>query len=192
MATPITTKGIILKRQKTGEISLLLTVLTFDLGLVFCVAKGAAKMPNALAGILDLFYEIEVVLNPYRSSNKTYLKEARLIESFPHLHRDYLKLQTVSYFTQLYFTCLPRTQSAPGLYELLRKACFYLDSFPVSLIVMQRFENALLAELGLGPTPKQGALQYFANVFGQNFHQIPNERKKLLSSLQKIGTIPDH
>lgn len=192
MATPITTKAIILKRQKTGETSLLLTLLTLDLGLVYCVAKGAAKLPNSLTGILDLFYEIEVVLNPYRSSNKTYLKEARLIESFPHLHKDYLKLQTISYFAQLYFICLPPSQSVSALYELLRKACNYLNSFPVSLTVMQRFENALLVIQGLGPTPKQGALQYFANVFGQNFHRLPNERKKLLSTLKKIGTIAEH
>ena len=190
MPTSLATKAIILKRQKTGETSLLLTLFTYDFGLLLCVAKGATQSPNALAGILDHFYEIEVILNPYRSSAKTYLKEARLLESFPHLQKDYLKLQLISYFAQLYFICLPHSQSAPALYQLIQKACDYLNSHPASLVLMQRFENALLTHLGLAPTPPRGALQHFANVFGQNFHKIPSQRKKLLSTLQKIGTIP--
>lgn len=185
--TPTKTHALILKRQKSGETSLLLTLLTKELGLVQTVAKGAAKLPNPLAGILDLFHEVEVVLNPYRASAKTYLKEARLIQSYTNLHQDYLKLQLACYFAQLYFICLPDAQTVSDLYELMQKACNYLNHHPASLGVMQRFEIALLTHLGLAPTPDRGALQYFANVFGQNFHQIPDSRKKLLSTLQKIA-----
>lgn len=192
MSAPLATKAIILKRQKTGETSLLLTLLTYDFGLLQSVAKGALKPINPLAGILDLFYEIEVILNPYQTSSKTYLKEARLLEDFSHLRQDYLKLQLLSYFAQLYFICLPHSQSTPPLYQLFHKACHYLNSRPPSLILMQRFENALLTHLGLAPVPPKGALQHFANIFGQNFHRVPKERKKLLSTLKKTGTIPDH
>ncbi|MEZ5405408.1 MAG: DNA repair protein RecO [Verrucomicrobiia bacterium] len=190
--TPIKTRALILKRQKTGETSLLITLLTQDFGLRQTLAKGAAKPPNPLAGILDLFHEIEVVLTPYRTSAKTYLKEARLIHSYSALHRDYLKLQLASYFAQLYFICLPHAHQASDLYELIQKAYHYLDHHPASLTLMQRFEMALLTHLGLAPTPGKGALQHFANVFGQNFHQIPEKRKKLLSTLQKIATMPSH
>lgn len=84
------TKGIVLKRTNFGEADRIITFLTSDRGKLRAVAKGVRKIKSRMAGHLELFTEVELMLAEGR--NLDVITGARIIRHFPNLAGDWESL----------------------------------------------------------------------------------------------------
>ncbi len=63
-------KGIILRKQDYRESDRLFVIYTDELGKISAVAKGARKIKSKMAGHLELFHVINLMVAPVKTNYK--------------------------------------------------------------------------------------------------------------------------
>src|SRR6202521_5395593 len=102
------TTGILLRKRKLSDTSLIISWCTESLGCIQTVAKGARRAKSPFAGKLDLFFEAEIQIARSRKSNLHALTEVVLKKTFGGIRTDYLRMQTAAYFVELIEICPER------------------------------------------------------------------------------------
>ncbi len=112
----ITTKGLVIKEQTTGESDRLVTLLTADYGIVKAFVRRAKQMKSRMASATSLFAYSSVSL--YRTRDAFVVDDASPIEVFFDLRRDIETLTLAQYFAQLAFETGAEEQPCEELLRL--------------------------------------------------------------------------
>ena len=94
------TEGIILSVEKSGEADIVLSIFTKQFGKVRCVAQSVRKNESKLRSILQSGYRVHCIFVPLRSGWYR-LTSATLLESFPDIRKDSLKLSEMQFGYQI-------------------------------------------------------------------------------------------
>src|ERR1700737_2354947 len=93
--------GIILRRVRYSDTSLIITWLTDRHGRLRTMAKGALRQKSPFAGKLDLFFHCDLMLSLSRKSDLHMLQEVSIRTTFGQIRTDYLKTSAAPYFVDL-------------------------------------------------------------------------------------------
>jgi DNA repair protein RecO (recombination protein O) len=144
-----TVQAIVLRRRDSGESDRRLTLLTFELGKIDAVAKGARKAASRLAGISD---PLSVgVLGIAEGKVNRFVTQAQPLSSFRGLRTDYERLSFGLALVELYAAVLPHEQPFPEAYDLLTESLRHLEKHPKPLVALLWAEAKLLEISGFMP-----------------------------------------
>jgi DNA repair protein RecO (recombination protein O) len=171
--------GILLRRIRYSDTSLILTWFTDLHGKIKAIAKGALRPNSAFAGKLDLFFHCDLLLS---FSNKTELhglREVSIKATFEQIRTDYLKTSAASYFVELIEEVTELDHPAPEIYRLLLRALGYLDRQNPDTRGVLFFESELCKCLGLYTPDMHSAADKLVETYGH----LPKTRATLLSTI---------
>jgi DNA repair protein RecO (recombination protein O) len=145
------TTGIILRTHPLTETSLIVNWLTFDLGRLATVAKGARRPKSPLRGKLDLFYIADFSFAPSRKSSLHGLRELSLRDTNSGLRLDLAYLQQASYCATLIEQTTETETPLGGIANLFASFLHHLPQRAPHASTVFAFEMKLWRELGLSP-----------------------------------------
>lgn len=176
------TTGILLRKRKLSDTSLIVSWCTSSLGCVQTVAKGARGPKSAFAGKLDLFYEAEIQIARSRKSNLHTLREVALRNPFAGIRESYLRMQAAAYFVELIEICTETDHHDAELFALLRRAFGYLAANEPTLRAVTHFETELARIAGVhdAKAAKNDPAFALAALFGK----LPASRAALMKGLR--------
>ena len=171
--------GILLRRIRYSDTSLILTWFTDLHGKVKAMAKGALRQNSPFAGKLDLFFHCDLLLS-YSSKTELHgLREVSIKTTFERIRTDYLKTSAASYFVELVEKVTELDHPAPEIYRLLLRALGYLDRQNPDTRGVLFFESELCKCLGLYTPDMHSAADKLVEAYGQ----LPKIRAILLAQI---------
>ena len=159
--------GILLRRIRFSDTSLILTWFTDLHGKIKAMAKGALRQNSAFAGKLDLFFHCDLLLSFSHKTELHLLREVSIKTTFERIRTDYLKTSTASYFVELVEKVSELDHPAPDLYRLLLRALGYLDKQKPDTRGVLFFESELCKCLGLYTPDMHSAADKLVDAYGQ-------------------------
>ena len=169
--------GIILRRVRYSDTSLIITWLTDSHGRLKTMAKGALRQKSLFAGKLDLFFHCDLMLSLSRKSDLHLLREVSIRTTFDQIRTDYLKISAASYFVELIEEVTESDHPVTDIYRLLLRALGYLDSKTPEPRGVLFFESELCNCLGLHSPDSHSAADAIVSAFGR----LPKSRADLMS-----------
>lgn len=174
-----TTRGILLRKRKLSDTSLIICWCTDTLGVIQTVARGGRRPKSPFRGRLDLFFEAEISVALSRRSTLHTLRELTLINPFAGIRTHHLRTQAAAYFVELVEICTEREHHEPEIFALLQRAFSFLDRTQPEAHAITHFENELARITGVRhPTCANAATQ-----LGHLFGKLPRSRAPLLKAL---------
>jgi len=171
--------GILLRRIRYSDTSLILTWFTDLHGKIKAMAKGALRQNSAFAGKLDLFFHCDLLIS-YSSKTELHgLREVSIKTTFERIRTDYLKTSAASYFVELVEKVTELDHPAPEIYRLLLRALGYLDKQSPDTRGVLFFESELCKCLGLYTPDMHSAADKLVDAYGP----LPKTRATLLSQI---------
>jgi DNA repair protein RecO (recombination protein O) len=174
-------RAILLRKTPLTDTSLIVSWCCPELGLIKTVAKGARRPGSALAGQLDLFYEVEIEFATAKRGDLHHLREATARNYRHGLQASYLRVLAASYFVRLIELVAEPDTPIPTLHNLLERAIHWLCENEPTLNGLLHFEKELAKTLGLfspdDPAPPIHALQ-------EIYHNVPEQRQALMEKLR--------
>ena len=171
--------GVLLRRLRYSETSLILTWFTDLHGKIKTIAKGALRQSSVFAGKLDLFFQCDLLLTFSRKTELHLLREVSIKATFERIRTDYLKTTVASYFVELVEKVTELEHPAPEVYRLLLRAMGYLDRQKPDTRGVLFFESELCKCLGLYPPDMHSAAEKLLEAYSQ----LPETRAALISIL---------
>ena len=107
--------GILLRRIRYSDTSLILTWFTDLRGKIKTMAKGAFRPKSGFAGKLDLFFHCDLLLSFSGRTELHLLREVSIKTGFEGIRKDYLKTSAASYFVELVEKVTELDNPAPEL-----------------------------------------------------------------------------
>ena len=120
----ITTKGLIIKEQSTGESDRIVTLLTADFGLIRAFVRRAKNLKNQNVSSTSLFVYGDFTL--YKGKDAYVIDSAAPIEVFFDLRNDLEALSLAQYFAQLTYHLGAEEHPAPETLRLVLNALHLL------------------------------------------------------------------
>jgi DNA repair protein RecO (recombination protein O) len=176
----MTTRGILLRKRKLSDTSLIVSWCTDSLGIIQTVARGARRPKTPFRGQLDLFFEAEVSIARSRKSNLHTLCEVAVVNPFPGIRTNHARTQAAAYFVELIEVCTETEHHEPEIFRLLQRAFGYLDQHDPDLRAITHFETELARIAGV-----HGAQRNSAMALGHLFGKLPSSRPALLKLLAR-------
>lgn len=173
-----TARGILLRKRKLSDTSLIISWCTDCLGVIQTVAHGARRPKSPFRGRLDLFFEAEISIAKSRKSNLHTLREVVVIHPFSGIRTHYGRTQAASYFVELIEICTETEHHEPEIFRLLERALGYLNEQDPSRPAVVHFESELARITGV-----HGAKPSAATALGHLFGKLPSSRTALLKLL---------
>lgn len=172
------TQGILIRRYRLTESSLIVHWCSPDLGLIKTVAKGALRPKSCFAGRLDLFFGAELEFVRSRSTDLHILRELAVTAPRLGLRSSYLQTLAAAYFVQLLELVAEKDTPIPEIHDLLERALDHLAKDRPRLRSVTYFEEELVGHLGIAQPelPAHGAILRL-------YHQLPPGRDELLEQL---------
>ena len=163
------TTGILLRKRKLSDTSLIISWCTESLGCIQTAAKGARRAKSPFAGKLDLFFEAEIQISRSKRSNLHTLTEVVLKDPFGGIRENFRRTQAASYFVELIELCTESDHHEPELFSLLRRAFTYLNKKDPDLRAILHFETELARIAGVHDTKmlKSNPALALANLFSR-------------------------
>ena len=174
-----TTRGILLRKRKLSDTSLIVSWCTDSLGLIQTVARGARRPGSPFLGRLDLFFEAEVSIARSRKSNLHTLREVALVNAFPGIRNDHRRMQAAAYFVELIEVCTETEHHEPEIFRLLQRAFGYLNEHDPDERAVVHFESELARITGVHDRKASAAM-----ALGHLFGKLPSSRTALLKLLR--------
>jgi DNA repair protein RecO (recombination protein O) len=176
-----TTRGILLRKRKLSDTSLIVSWCTESLGCIATAAKGARRPKSPFAGKLDLFFETEIQFTRSRRSNLHTLTEVALLNPYVGIRQNYLRTQAASYFVELIEISTEPEHPAPELFHLLQRAFGFLDAHDPDHRAVRHFEAELARLSGVHDRALLKADP--AAALGALFGRLPRGRAGLFKAL---------
>ena len=181
-----TTRGILLRKRRLSDTSLIVSWCTNSMGVLQTVARGGRRPKSPFAGRLDLFFEAELSIAISRKSNLHTLREVAVTNPFAGIRTNYLRTETASYFVELIEICTEREHHEPEIFNLLQRAFGFLAVNEPSAHVISHFETELARIAGVHNAKSNPAVA-LANLFGR----LPSSRARLLKQVTASAkTVP--
>ncbi len=122
---PLTVPAILLRKTEYGESDLILTLLSPDHGRLSVIAKAAKKSRRRFGGVLEVFTELEAVVERGRGLPR--LREASLKNPFTRIREHPLRTGYAGLWAELAHDGAAEDLPQGDLYDLLRFALGELD-----------------------------------------------------------------
>ncbi|MBI3607004.1 MAG: DNA repair protein RecO [Nitrospirae bacterium] len=145
------TQAIVLAGQKLGEADTLVTLLTFDHGLLKGVAKGARRMKSRFGSALQPFSYGQAILFGMRPTVLRRVNHVDSIHSFRGLREDFDRMMLAATMANATRTLLPEEQPSRETFALLLRAFRALEGGEDGARVVLFFLLALLRVAGYQP-----------------------------------------
>jgi DNA repair protein RecO (recombination protein O) len=175
-----TTRGILLRKRKLSDTSLIVSWCTDSLGVIQTVARGARRPKSPFRGQLDLFFEAEISIAKSRKSNLHTLREVVVGNPFAGIRNDHRRTQAACYFVELIEVCTETEHHEPEIFRLLQRAFGYLNQHDPDQRAVTHFESEVARITGV-----QGAKPTAAMALGNLFGRLPSSRAALLKLLTR-------
>ncbi len=120
------TPAIILRRIEYGDYDYILTFMTPSHGKISAIAKNAKKSIKRFSGVLELFYELDIVVRQGRKIS--FLEEASIEKTFPGIRSNIIKTAYASFWNEIIVQWLEEGVLQKPVYELLDYALTELDA----------------------------------------------------------------
>jgi DNA repair protein RecO (recombination protein O) len=171
--------GIVLRRARYSDTSLIVTWLTDSRGRLKTMAKGALRQKSPFAGKLDLFFHCDLMLSLSRRSDLHNLREVSIRATYDRIRTDYLRTGVASYFVELIEEVTESDHPVTDIYQLLLRAFDYLNKKTPEAKGVLFFESELCNCLGLYSPDLNSAAETIVLTFGR----LPKSRAGLMSRL---------
>jgi DNA repair protein RecO (recombination protein O) len=139
-------EAVVLAAVDYGESDRIVTLFTREHGKVRAIARHGKKSVKRFSGALEVFarLRLHLVLKEGLSS----LRTTDIINVFPHIRQDLLKIGYAGYACEIVDRFIPDAMCSPRLFRLLVSYLDQLDAFPSSADDRRFFEINLLNILG--------------------------------------------
>ena len=171
--------GILLRKIRFSETSLIVTWFSDRFGKIKTIAKGALRPQTAFAGKLDLFFQCDLLISLSRRSEIHTLREVAIQSAFDGIRKNYLKTSVAAYFVELVEKTTELDHPALEIFELLKRAFAYLDQKEPDNRTIPFFESELCKSLGLQSNEIGASTTRLRDTFGA----LPKGRAELLKQL---------
>ena len=121
----LTTNGIVLSTQKTGD-DRILTMLTADFGVLTAYANGANRIRTRLNASTELLSYSSFVI--FKSRGRSVVNSADSLHIFFKIREDIEKLALASYFAELVKELSPAKEKAKAQLSLFLNSLSFLES----------------------------------------------------------------
>src|SRR5262245_13030616 len=197
--------GIVLRKRRLTETSLIIHWISPTAGRVATVAKGALRPNSSFRGKLDLFYEADFNFMRSARSDLHNLREVVVRNFHEGLRHDLTYLEQASYAAELIEVSTETDTPLEEIYELFKRWLAELPSKKPKPETVLRFEVRLLALLGLQPDSSATTLTPGAKAVlrawdldwesGNRVHLSPSQVKELSRFLRgflvyHLGKVP--
>ncbi len=145
------TQAIVLRTVEFSETSLIVTLLTRDLGRVSALAKGARRPKGPFEGSLDLLAVCRVVLIQKNTGALDLLTEAKLHRRFRAASRSLERLYGGYHVIEMLRLMTDDHEFHPEVYDLTIRTLEQLDGDGGVAATLAYFDAQLLRELGHAP-----------------------------------------
>jgi DNA repair protein RecO (recombination protein O) len=112
------TEGIVIKRKNYGEADRILTILTRDHGKISVKAAGVRKITSRRSSHIELLNHVAMGL--YKAHAFPVLTEAKMIEDFEPIKKDFSKVGLAYHLCELIDGLCPENQENAKVFFLLR------------------------------------------------------------------------
>jgi DNA repair protein RecO (recombination protein O) len=151
MASTLTkTRGTILRTWNLGEADRILEIQTDELGLVRAVARGVRKIRSKLAGHLEPFTDVELMLASGRGDLMT-VTGAKAIELHQQLRTDLDRMTAAAAIAELLGKLSPDGQVSRRFPPLLRDAIGAIDTADDPTFARTYYEWQIIRTSGWEP-----------------------------------------
>jgi len=145
------TEAIVLKSQRQGETSKILTLYTRTFGKLTVIAKGARSMRSKFGGSLELLNYISIVFYEKETREIQLLSQADIIEFFAGIKQSVEKTALAMAVCELVNNLEIGIEPNPNLFKLHLEALRAIDKSENSMNVLRAFQVKLLNILGFRP-----------------------------------------
>lgn len=145
------TTAIVLRAIEFSETSLIVTLLTRDLGRLSAIAKGARRPKGPFEGALDLLAVCRVVVLCKSSESLDLLTEAKLHRRFRGAERSLERLYGGYYVAEMLRLLLDDHQPHPDVYDLTIRTLQQIDGEGNVASSLALFDLQVLRMLGHAP-----------------------------------------
>ena len=143
------TEAIVLRRSEYGEADRILTLYTPRHGKRRVIAKGVRKATSRLAGHIELFTRVNLLLAEGR--NLDIVTQAEIVAPYRALRLDLERISYAYYVAELLDKLTSDEEGQSPAYSLLADTLAALDDAASPEVAVRRFELRLLALLGYRP-----------------------------------------
>ena len=145
------TEAIILGSIRLGEANRLVTFLSPTLGRLTGMAYNVRRPNRRFGGALEPFTECELVLAERRPHHHIDLRQASIINSFPAIRTDLVRIEAAGRLVTLCRAFLPEAAPHPIAFALLADALSALARGEGAWLILRLFEVQLLRDVGYEP-----------------------------------------
>ncbi|MCI0531325.1 MAG: DNA repair protein RecO [candidate division Zixibacteria bacterium] len=149
----VKTRAIVLKEQNFRDSSKILTLYTQQFGKLKVLAKGIKSPKSRMAGNLQQFSLLEVVLYKKEQSDFHLLSQADLIDPLEKVYNDLERLAYGSAVLELVNRLTADDEPHPGLFALLTETLRALETAAEDKLPLQLWSFALKLSANLGYRP---------------------------------------
>ena len=145
------TEGFVIKRRNFGEADRILTIFSKHYGKMQAKAPGVRKITSKRSPHIELLNLSVFTL--YRSSRSTLsiVTEASTLKNFSDLKSDLKKIGFSFYICELLNNLCAENQENNKVFSLLKNTLVNLENFSSYDLLLDEFEERLLALLGFAP-----------------------------------------
>lgn len=142
-------RAIVLRRRDFGEADRIVTVLSAERGKVRLVAKGSRRTNSRLAGHLEPFCAVRLLVA--RTRGIDIISQAETLETFAHLRQHESAIAIAGYLAELVDALMPEDERQEAVYDLLFSSYRLIDEGHDARLVSHIAELGLLRILGYRP-----------------------------------------
>lgn len=144
------TPAIVLRRIDYGDYDYILTFMTPSHGKISAIAKNAKKSVKRFSGVLELFYNLDIVIRQGRKVS--FLEEASVENNFPGIRSNIQKTAYASFWNEIIVQWIEEETVQKPVYTLLNDVLSELDEgsrSPEELSII--FQMKFLDIVGFSP-----------------------------------------
>ena len=141
--------ALVLRQRELAEADRILLLLSRERGKLSAVAKGVRRPRSKLAGGLQLFSHVRLLLAAGRSLDL--ITQCQPLESFLPLREDLDRFALASHLVELADISTEEGAPLPGLFDLLLNSLRALAASSVPDLIARGFELKLMKLLGYAP-----------------------------------------
>jgi len=167
-------RGIIIRKVKFRETSLILDVLSRDNGIIPMMAKGIRKENSPFLTLLDLLNELELIVYKKPDSDWYIFKNTELLKA--HLYKSSYKTNIMMMAaSELLLQLEISSEDSEKIYDLFIKYLDYIKKIKINAIaIFWRFVIRLFEIMGIGINLKKCILCHNSIDYYQAFYPQKN------------------
>ncbi len=142
-------KGIIIKEIDYKETSKIISLFSYDLGIINIIAKGTKNLKSKTFGATSLITYGNFHIT-YKEKGLSNLMDVDIINNFKNIKKDIIKISYATYLIDLVNQVYKHTSNS-DIYELFKNSLVKIEEEYDPLVICNILELKLLSFLGILP-----------------------------------------